>query len=226
MRIYSSFGFTDFIVCCGYKGYVIKEFFKNFHLHSSDVTVDLGRNTIDIHEARSEPWRVTLIDTGESTATAGRLKRVAKYLDGDSYFLFTYGDGLANVDLNALIDTHFKFGRLATLTAVQPPGRFGALKLDNGRISSFSEKSDGMDAWINGGFFVVSTQVLEQISGDESSWEVEVLPKLAEANELSAYLHTGFWQPMDTLRDKQLLERLCQKGKPPWLDFHGHVPSV
>jgi glucose-1-phosphate cytidylyltransferase len=215
MKIYSAQGISEFIVCLGYKGYVIKEYFANYFLHMSDVTIDMRDNSVQVHQKSAEPWRVTLVDTGEATQTGGRLKRVAHYL-GDEEFCFTYGDGVANVDLRALIAFHRQQKVKATLTAVQPPGRFGALVLDGTHVTSFLEKPKGDSGWINGGFFVCAPSVLEHIKGDETVWEREPLERLARERGLAAYFHTGFWQPMDTLRDKIYLEELWAGGNPPW----------
>lgn len=215
MKTYAASGITDFIVCCGYKGYVIKEYFYNYALHQSDVTIDLKRNALTVHQSSVEPWTVTLVDTGEMTMTGGRLKRVRKYLD-DELFCFTYGDGLSNVDVQQTIAFHREQGTLATLTAVQPPGRFGQIKLSEQRITSFAEKPDGDGAWINGGYFVLDPRVIDYIDGDETVWEREPLEQLAQSGNLSAYVHRGFWQPVDTLRDKNHLEELWASGDPPW----------
>jgi len=213
MKIYAAHGLSDFVVCCGYKGYLIKEYFANYFLHMSDVTIDLGNNSIEVHQKKAEPWRVTLVDTGELTQTGGRLRRIRDYLDGD--FCMTYGDGVGSIDIAGLIDFHRKHGKKATMTAVQPPGRFGALKLEGSSVSSFLEKpSDG--GWINGGFFVLNPSVIDLIEADETIWERKPLESLAEDNQLEAFLHRGFWQPMDTLRDKTQLEDLWQSGKAPW----------
>ena len=215
MKIYSAHGVNDFVICLGYKGYLIKEYFANYFLHMSDVTFDMKDNRMEVHQASVEAWRVTLIDTGESTMTGGRLKRVASYI-GDDDFCFTYGDGLSNVDVGRLIAFHRAQGTLATVTAVQPPGRFGALNIDHSRITGFKEKPQGEGGWINGGFFVLSRRVLDFISGDDTSWEREPLEQLARVGQLSAFRHDGFWQPMDTLRDKVALEELWQSGRAPW----------
>jgi glucose-1-phosphate cytidylyltransferase len=214
MKTYSAHGINDFIVCLGYKGYMIKEYFANYFLHQSDVTFDIANNRMEVHEQHAEPWRVTLVDTGEQTMTGGRLKRVARFLDGD--FSMTYGDGVSNVDIGKLIAFHRERGTLATLSAVQPPGRFGALAMQDQRISSFQEKPQGDGAWINGGFFILSPKVIDYIDGDASTWEREPMERLAREGQMSAYLHRGFWQPMDTLRDKNLLEALWQTGSAPW----------
>lgn len=219
MKIYSSFGINDFIVCAGYKGYVIKEYFSNYFLHMSDVTFDMANNTVEVHHKKAEPWRVTVVDTGEQTMTGGRIKRVASFV-GDETFCLTYGDGVADVDIRALIDFHRACGALATLTAVQPPGRYGALsfsKQDSNMISDFQEKPVGDGAWINGGFFVLEPAVMEYIQeGDETVWERSPLSKLAASGNLSAYRHSGFWLPMDTLRDRNELQKLWESGDAPW----------
>ncbi len=216
MKYYSCFGINEFIICCGFKGYVIKEYFANYFIHMSDVTFNLADNKLEVHERKSEPWKVTLVDTGEETMTGGRIKRVAKYLDGDQLFCLTYGDGLADVQINRLIDFHNHHGKLATVTAVQPPGRFGALSINGDSVNGFIEKPNGEGGWINGGFFVLSPMVIDYISGDSTSWESEPMKKLASENQLCAFEHTGFWQPMDTLREKNLLEDLWTSGKAPW----------
>ncbi|MEC9029220.1 MAG: glucose-1-phosphate cytidylyltransferase [Cyanobacteriota bacterium] len=215
LKIYSQHGINDFVICCGYKGYVIKEYFANYFLHSSDVTFDMSTNRMEVHQQNAEPWKVTLVDTGESTLTGGRLRRVASYLDGGS-FCFTYGDGVADVDLTALIEFHRTQGRWATLTAVQPPGRFGSLAFERGRVLGFEEKPQGDGSWINGGFFVLEPEVLDTINSDESVWERDCLPAIASADQLNAFQHHGFWQPMDTLRDRQLLEELWKDDRAPW----------
>jgi len=216
LKIYSHFGINEFIICCGYKGYLIKEYFANYFLHSSDVTFHLDMiNNVEVHQRSSEPWKVTLVDTGDLSQTGGRLARIRPYLD-DSSFCFTYGDGVADVDLGVLIAHHQREGKQATLTAVQPPGRYGALHLDGETVVRFQEKPDGDNAWINGGFFVLEPAVFDLIEGDGSSWEVDVLPKLAASSQLSAYRHLGFWQPMDTLRDRTRLEELWASSQAPW----------
>ncbi|MES2919214.1 MAG: glucose-1-phosphate cytidylyltransferase [Pseudomonadota bacterium] len=215
MKIYSSHGINDFVICCGYKGYVIKEYFANYFLHMSDVTFDMANNKMEVHHASAEPWRVTLVDTGAETMTGGRLKRVAEYL-GDEDFCFTYGDGVSDVDVGQLIEFHRSQGSLATVTSVQPPGRFGALDLQQGKISGFKEKPQGDGSWINGGFFVLSPRVIDYIRDDATTWEREPLERLASEGQLSGYIHHGFWQPMDTLRDKVMLEELWSSGKAPW----------
>ena len=216
MKSYSAHGVNDFVICCGYKGYVIKEYFANYFLHMSDVTFDMANNQMEVHERHAEPWRVTLVDTGEDTLTGGRLKRVAPYLQGEDAFCFTYGDGVADVDIRAQIQFHQAHGKLATVTAVQPPGRYGALEIKNAAVQGFREKPHGEGGLINGGFFVLSPQVLALIEGDDSPWESTPLQSLASQNQLMAFEHTGFWQPMDTLREKTLLEDLWQSGQAPW----------
>lgn len=217
MKTYSHHGINDFIVCCGYKGYVVKEYFANYFLHMSDVTFDMQHNKMEVHHRYAEPWRVTLVDTGEDTMTGGRLKRVAPYLQGEDTFCFTYGDGVSDVNITQLIEFHRGHGRQATLTATYPPGRFGALDIrQDYLVTSFKEKPRGDGGLINGGFFVLSTNVIDLISNDQTIWEREPLEKLAESNQLKAYPHQGFWQPMDTLRDKHLLEDLWATGKAPW----------
>jgi len=216
LKIYSVHGINDFVICCGYKGYVIKEYFANYFLHMSDVTFDLQSNTMQVHERKSEPWRVTLVDTGDETATGGRLKRVASHLHGDSAFCFTYGDGVADIDITASVRFHEAHGKLATVTAVQPPGRYGALQLAGDRVVGFAEKPRGDGGRINGGFFVLSPRVIERIDGDQTPWEREPMQGLARDGELAAYQHNGFWQPMDTLREKTQLETLWQERRAPW----------
>ena len=217
MKGFGEQGLTDFVICLGYKGYVIKEYFANYFLHSSDVTFDLRDQTTEVHQNSVEPWRVTLVDTGAETQTGGRLKRVAPYLGGER-FMMTYGDGVADVDLRALVAFHEAHGKLATVTAVQPPGRFGALDLadDGEMVRSFVEKPSGDGAWMNGGFFVLEPAVLDYVDGDETLWEKEPLERLAADGQLAAYRHGGFWQPMDTLRDKRILEELWDSGRAPW----------
>lgn len=214
MKIYAAYGLSEFVVCCGYKGYMIKEYFANYYLHMSDVTFDLQNNRMEVLENSAEPWKVTLIDTGEASGTGGRLRRVRHLLVGD--FCFTYGDGLANVDVAALIKFHRAQRNLATVTAVQPPGRFGALDISGHRITRFEEKPLGDAGWINGGFFVLSPKVLDYIDGDASIWEREPMERLAAEGQLSAYQHRGFWHPMDTLRDRNHLEELWKTGNAPW----------
>jgi glucose-1-phosphate cytidylyltransferase len=215
MKIYSRYGVNDFIVCLGYKGYVIKEYFANYFLHTSDVTFDLSTNRVETHRNASEPWRVTLVDTGERTQTGGRLKRVRQYI-GDDDFCFTYGDGLADVHIGRLIEAHRSFGTLATVTSVQPPGRWGVLTTSGQKVVGFQEKPDGDGGWVNGGFFVLSPRVIDYIQGDETAWEAAPLERLAKERQLAAYAHRGFWQPMDHLRDKQYLDGLWASGEAPW----------
>ena len=216
MKIYSAHGIHDFVVCLGYKGYVIKEFFANYFLHMSDVTFDMRDNTRIVHTAKAEPWRVTLIDTGTDTMIGGRIKRILSHVNEDPAFCLTYGDGVGDVDIRATIELHKREGRLATVTATQPPGRFGALVTDGARVLGFEEKPVGDGGWINGGFFVLSPKVGDYIQGDSTVWEREPLEHLARDGQLSVYHHKGFWQPMDTLRDKRQLEELWDSGKAPW----------
>jgi len=216
MKQYSAHGVNDFVICCGYKGYVIKEYFANYFLHMSDVTFDMSRNEIEFHKPKAEPWRVSLVDTGEETMTGGRLKRVAEYVRDDEMFCFTYGDGLSDVDVSKEIAFHSAHGKWATVTAVKPPGRYGALQLDGDRVAGFLEKPRGDGGLINGGFFILSPKVLDLIEGDETSWEGPPLAALAAKGQLMSWEHTGFWQPMDTLRDKNQLEALWDSGRPPW----------
>jgi len=215
LKVYAAHGITDFIICAGYKGYVIKEYFANYFLHMSDVTFDMKENRMEVHQRRSEPWRVTIVDTGDDTMTGGRLKRVRDYV-GQETFCFTYGDGLGNVNITGLIAFHKEQGRLATLTGVQPPGRFGALQVAGHRVNSFQEKPEGDGSWINGGFFVLEPSVVDLVENDATVWERKPLETLAKNQQLSIYKHQGFWQPMDTLRDKQHLEELWASGKAPW----------
>ncbi|UPT90401.1 glucose-1-phosphate cytidylyltransferase [Bradyrhizobium barranii subsp. apii] len=215
MKMYSHHGINDFVVCLGYKGYVIKEYFSNYFLHMSNVTFSMRENSMEIHEKFAEPWRVTLVDTGELTMTGGRLRRVAAYIGNES-FCFTYGDGVADLDISALIAKHRDAGRLATVTAIQPPGRYGALHIEKEAVHHFQEKPAGDGAWINGGFFVLEPGVLSYLDGDETVWEQQPLQRLAAEGQLSAYRHSGFWQAMDTLRDKNHLEELWSSGKAPW----------
>ena len=217
MKIYSSHGVNDFVICCGYKGYLIKEYFANYFLHMSDVTISMRDNSVKVHQNNAEPWTVTLVDTGDNSMTGGRLKRVYEYVKDEEAFCFTYGDGLGNVDITKLIEYHKKHGKQATLTATRPPGRYGALKIsENGVVDRFQEKPDGDGSWINGGYFVLSPQVIERIEGYMSSWEGEPLTGLAADGQLTAFKHDGFWQPMDTLREKILLNDLWESGKAPW----------
>ncbi len=217
MKTYSVYGINDFIICCGYKGYVIKEYFANYFLHMSDVTLDMRFNQMNVHCGYAEPWRVTLMDTGEETMTGGRLKRVREHI-GNETFCFTYGDGVSNINIKELVEFHKEQKTLATLTATQPPGRFGAISLgqEQTKITSFQEKPEGDGAWINGGYFVLEPQVIDFIADDSTVWEKEPLQKLAHMEQLSAHKHSGFWQPMDTLRDKHYLDDLWKNGKAPW----------
>lgn len=215
MKMYSHHGVNDFVICLGYKGYMIKEYFSNYFLHMSDVTFSMNDNRMEIHQKFVEPWKVTLVDTGENTMTGGRLKRVASYIQNET-FCFTYGDGVSDIDIAALIADHKRSGRQATVTAIQPPGRYGALEIDNGEVMHFQEKPAGDGAWINGGFFVLEPSVLDYIDGDETIWEQQPLKRLAASGKLSAYRHEGFWQAMDTLREKSQLEELWSSGKAPW----------
>lgn len=215
MKIYSHFGVNDFIICLGYKGYIIKEYFANYFLHMADVTFDMAKNAMHVHERYAENWKVTLIDTGEATLTGGRLKRVRQYV-GEETFCFTYGDGVADIRIDQLIAHHRRHGKLATVTAIQPPGRYGALNMQEGNVLSFLEKPAGDGGWINGGFFVLDPAVIDLIEGDASSWESGPLQDLAAQGQLAAYRHSGFWLAMDTLRDKNNLEELWRGGAPPW----------
>ena len=216
MKMYSSYGINDFVICCGYKGYVIKEYFANYFLHMSDVTFDMRNNRMHVHNERAEPWNVTLVDTGDSSMTGGRLLRVADYLKDEDAFCFTYGDGMSNVDIAALLKFHQSHCKLATLTATYPPGRFGALDMEQSKVLNFKEKPKGDGGMINGGFFVLSPNVLNYLVDDSTVWEQEPLMKLAEEGELMAFEHHGFWQPMDTLRDKLYLEKLWEANRAPW----------
>jgi glucose-1-phosphate cytidylyltransferase len=216
MKIYSHHGVNEFVVCCGYKGYVIKEYFANYFLHSSDVTFDMTSNSMEVHHQKAEPWRVTLVDTGEQTMTGGRLKRVRRYISDREPFCFTYGDGLADVDVTGLIAFHHSHGKQATVTAVQPPGRYGALDLSGANVRGFFEKPRGGGGHVNGGFFVLTPSTLDLIDGDSTPWEGDPMERLAATGELMAFRHDGFWQPMDTLREKTLLERLWDGGSAPW----------
>ena len=216
MKNYSAHGINEFVICCGYKGYVIKEYFANYFLHMSDVTFNMDSNQMEVHYKKAEPWKVTLVDTGENTLTGGRLKRVASYIRDEEAFCFTYGDGVSDVDIKKSIQFHREHGKLATVTAVQPPGRYGAIECDGITVTGFVEKPRGGRGMINGGFFVLSPKVIDLIDGDDSSWEGEPLNKLASSGELAAYEHQGFWQPMDTLREKNMLEELWQRNSAPW----------
>lgn len=219
LKMYSHHGINDFVICCGYKGYVIKEYFANYFLHMSDVTFDMSKNTMEVHQQSAEPWRVTLVDTGDNTMTGGRLKRVANYVKDEETFCLTYGDGVSDVNITELIAFHKAKNVKATLTATVPPGRFGALDLSGSKVNSFMEKPKGDGALINGGFFVLSPQVMDYITGDQTIWEREPLERLAQEGNLAAFEHTGFWQPMDTLRDKTQLEELWQSGQAPWMTW-------
>ncbi len=216
MKIYSAHGINDFIICCGYKGYVIKEYFANYFLHMSDVTFDMTNNRMEVHQQNAEPWKVTLIDTGEQTLTGGRLKRVTEYVQDEEAFCFTYGDGVADINISAEIQFHQAHGKWVTVTAVQPPGRYGALQIQDEQVTGFVEKPRGDGGLINGGFFILSPKCLDLIEGDRSSWEGEPLTKLAAMGQMMAFEHQGFWQPMDTLREKNRLEELWDSGKAPW----------
>jgi glucose-1-phosphate cytidylyltransferase len=216
LKIYSSHGINDFIICLGYKGYVIKEYFANYFLHMSDVTFDISKNQMEVHSGKAEPWRVTLVETGEATQTGGRLREVRNFLSGDEDFCFTYGDGVSNVNLTKEIEFHRAHGKLATVCAVQPPGRYGAIIKQGKNVQGFQEKPPGDGAWINGGFFVLKPEVIDFIASETTPWEREPLEQLASCGELQAFEHHGFWQPMDTLRDKNQLEELWQSGKAPW----------
>ncbi|MBB4953157.1 glucose-1-phosphate cytidylyltransferase [Agrobacterium vitis] len=216
MKLYYGHGIRDFIICCGFKGYIIKEYFANYGLHMSDITFDFAENRMEFHKQNAENWRVTLVDTGENSMTGGRLKRVAPYLKDEEAFCFTYGDGVADVDVSATIRFHKQHGKQATVTAVQPPARYGALKMDGSSVRGFVEKPVGEAGYINGGFFVLSPKCIDRITGDDMPWEAEPLMGLANDGELQAYTHDGFWQPMDTLRDKNYLESLWASGNPPW----------
>ena len=218
LKIYSQHGIRDFTICTGFKGYVIKEYFANYFLHMSDVTFDMEKNSMEVHQRNAEPWRVTIVDTGDGTMTGGRLKRVASYI-GNQTFCMTYGDGVGDVDISALVASHKKAKKKATVTAVQPPGRFGALQVEGESVTGFIEKPEGDGGWINGGFFVLEPSVLETIKGDGTTWEQEPLKGLSAESELHAYKHRGFWQPMDTMRDRQYLEELWAAGKAPWKNW-------
>jgi glucose-1-phosphate cytidylyltransferase len=217
MKIYSAHGVNEFIICCGYRGYVIKEYFANYFLHMSDVTFDIANNKMEVHRRMAEPWKVTLVDTGELSSTGGRLKRVVDHVKDEEAFCFTYGDGVANIDITQELAFHKAHGKLATITAVQPPGRYGALDMDGPQVSGFIEKPRGDGGLINGGFFVLSPRCIDLIAGDDTVWEVGPLAELARRDELMAYTHTGFWQPMDTLREKNYLEELWRTNKAPWM---------
>jgi len=217
MKIYSAYGITDFIVCLGYKGYMIKEYFANYFLHSADLTIDLANDKLDFHRSSCEPWRVTLVETGMDTMTGGRIKRILPYVENDKMFCLTYGDGVANVDISKLTEFHASHGKLVTLTATQPTGRFGGLNLERGTdVVSFAEKPKGDDRWVNGGFFVLSPKIGEYIEGDESIWEREPLERLSRGGQVAAFKHPGFWQPMDTVHDRTALEEIWNSGNAPW----------
>jgi glucose-1-phosphate cytidylyltransferase len=217
MKIYSAHGINDFIICCGYKGYLIKEYFNNYYLHQSDITFNIKDNNIKIHQSKTEPWTVTLVDTGENTLTGGRIKKIFDYIKDDKEFCLTYGDGVGDINISSLIDFHRKHGKKATLTAMQPPGRYGLLKLGSDNVvEHFQEKPEGDGGWINGGFFVLSPDIIKYITGNQSNLESDVLTKLAKDNQLFAFKHDGFWQPMDTMRDKVNLNNLWAKGNAPW----------
>ena len=217
MKTYSYYGINDFIICCGYKGYIIKEYFANYFLHQSDVTFDMKKNKMIVHKDRAEPWKVTLVDTGDNSMTGGRLKRVYHFIKDEKSFCFTYGDGVGNIDIKKLINFHNSHGKLATLTGVYPPGRFGALVINNNLVEKFEEKPKGDGALINGGYFILSPKVVERIINDNTTWEQEPLRSLARDNELMSYKHEGFWQPMDTIRDKWKLNKLIEQNKAPWM---------
>lgn len=216
MKLYSFYGINEFIICCGYKGYLIKEYFANYFLHTSDVTINLATNEIEIHRVNAEPWKVTLIDTGLNTMTGGRIKRIEKYVSNEEAFCLTYGDGLSDIRIDKLIEFHSREKRLVTITTVKPPGRFGSVIKEGDLVREFVEKPDGDNSWINGGYFVLSPEAIDYIDGDSTSWELQPLEKLAAAKQLAAFEHTGFWMPMDTLRDKIHLENLWNTGKAPW----------
>jgi len=221
MKVYSAHDIHEFIICCGYKGYMIKEYFANYFLHMSDVTIDMTNNSMEVHERNAEPWKVTLVDTGENTLTGGRLLRVKNYVQDEQAFCFTYGDGLSDINVREEIKFHLQHGRLATVAAVQPPGRYGALDIENGVVNGFTEKPKGDGGRINGGFFVLSPKVIDYIDGDATSWELEPLEALASDHELLAYEHDGFWQPMDTLREKNILQDLWDTNMAPWKVWDG-----
>lgn len=219
LKIYSHFGINDFVICLGYKGYIIKEFFANYFLHTADVTFHMEENRMEVHDSMAEPWRITLVDTGDTTQTGGRLRRVNKYLAGEEAFCLTYGDGLADIDVAKSIEFHRLHGKLASMSAVQPGGRWGALDMQGDEVTAFREKPAGDGTWVNGGFFVLSPKVIDYIENDQTPWEREPLERLAEDGQLAAYRHSGFWQPMDTLRDKTYLEGLWQLGTAPWKNW-------
>lgn len=217
MKIYSAHGLNDFIICCGYKGYLIKEYFSNYFLHQSDITLNISDNSMQIHQKNVEPWSISLIDTGENTMTGGRLKRIKDFVKNEEAFCFTYGDGLGDIDISSLIRFFKQKEKKITMTATRPPGRYGALEVDSSDfVKSFKEKPEGDESWINGGFFILKPEVIDYIDGDDSSWEYDILPKIAKENQLAAFKHKGFWQPMDTLREKKILEDLWTSGNAPW----------
>ena len=220
MKIYSAHGNNDFVICCGYKGYMIKEYFANYYLHNCDITFDMADNSVVVHQRKSEPWRVTLVDTGESTMTGGRLRRVGDYIKDEDAFCFTYGDGISDLNIHASIEFHLSHGKLATVTAVRPPGRFGALERNGSQVTAFIEKPRGDGGTINGGFFILSPRCLDLIDGDDVSWEGSPLVRLAAMGQIMAFDHRGFWQPMDTMRDKNYLEDLWASGNAPWKTWH------
>lgn len=216
MKIFSHYEINDFIICLGYRGYMLKEYFANYALHMSDITIDICNKKITVHQNSAEPWRISLVDTGDGTMTGGRLKRISPYLEKDEHFCMTYGDGLADIDISALVAFHRSHGKMATVTAVHPPKRFGQIISEDTKVKTFKEKPDGEGGWINGGFFVLSPKVIDLIDGDATSWEREPLERLADKEQIHAFEHEGFWQPMDTLRDKNYIEELWQSGKAPW----------
>ncbi len=220
MKVYSAHGNNDFVICCGYKGYMIKEYFANYYLHNCDITFDMADNSVVVHQRKSEPWRVTLVDTGESTMTGGRLRRVGDYIKDEDAFCFTYGDGISDLNIHASIEFHLSHGKLATVTAVRPPGRFGALERNGSQVTAFIEKPRGDGGTINGGFFILSPRCLDLIDGDDVSWEGSPLVRLAAMGQIMAFDHRGFWQPMDTMRDKNYLEDLWASGNAPWKTWH------
>jgi glucose-1-phosphate cytidylyltransferase len=219
LKTYSHYGINDFVICCGYKGYIVKEYFANYFLHMSDVTFDMTKNKMEVHSNHSEPWKVTLVDTGLETGTGGRLKQVRKYLENDDYFCFTYGDGVTDLNILNTIEHHKKLGRLATVTAIQPPGRFGQLNIEGNMINHFQEKPPGDNTWRNGGYFVLSQGIFDYIDNDTTVWEQDPLQQLATDGQLSCYKHNGFWMPMDTLRDKNQLEDMLKNNKAPWVKW-------
>lgn len=216
MKMYTHHGINDFIICCGYKGYIIKEYFSNYFLHQSNVTFDIKNNTVEIHKESSEPWRVTLVDTGDNSMTGGRLKNIKEFIKDEDFFFFTYGDGLSDINIKESLDFHIEHKKLATITAVRPPGRYGALDIENSLVKSFIEKPSGDGAYINGGFFILSPKVIDYIENDQTVWEKEPLEKLSKNSELMAFHHNGFWQPMDTLREKNMLEDMWASGNAKW----------